>query len=284
MQPPRQLATWNPDRDLWETDQLSIFGPLVAYSETLPRSGMTRDGRLYEHLTLAHPTTARGFSSSPSLPTLVAQPSGNTPENHLRKKPGCKVVTDLAILVENGLLETGGKMLPTPRASDPANASSHSSPGFRPQLGEVARALEVQLLPTPKACDSPAMSAVSHHFPTPAASDATGGGANPANREGRTGQIIDAVLDADLWGKYGPAIARWEKVVGPAPAPTEPSRSGRPRLAAQFAEWMMGLPVEHVTNPTIGLSRIGQLKAIGNGVCPQQALAALAILDPRQAA
>ena len=31
------------------------------------------------------------------------------------------------------------------------------------------------------------------------------------------------------------------------------------------------------------LSRSEQPKAIGNGVCPQQALAALAILDPRQA-
>lgn len=44
------------------------------------------------------------------LPTPVAQPSGNTPENHLRKKPGREVVTDLAILVENDLLETGGKL------------------------------------------------------------------------------------------------------------------------------------------------------------------------------
>ena len=274
MQPPRQLATWNPDRDPWETDQLSIFEPLAAYSETLPRSGMTRDGRLYEHLTLAHPTTARGFSSSPSLPTLVAQPSGNTPENHLRKKPGCKVVTDLAILVENGLLETGGKMLPTPRASDPANSSSHSSPGFRPQLGEVARTLAVVL-------------------PTPAASDATGGGTDPANREGHTGQIIDAVLDADLWGKYAPAIRRWEQVLGrPAPPPTEPNANGRSRLNAAFVEWMMGLPEGHITGQLgIGregikkrLPRIAVLKAIGNGVCPQQALAALAILDPRQAA
>ena len=44
------------------------------------------------------------------LPTPVAQPSGNTPEEHLRKKPGRKVVTDLAILTENGLLETGGQL------------------------------------------------------------------------------------------------------------------------------------------------------------------------------
>lgn len=44
------------------------------------------------------------------LPTPVAQPSGNTPENHLRKKPGREVVTDLAILVENDMLSTGGRM------------------------------------------------------------------------------------------------------------------------------------------------------------------------------
>lgn len=44
------------------------------------------------------------------LPTPVAQPSGNTPQEHLRKKPGREVVTDLAILVENEMLSTGGRM------------------------------------------------------------------------------------------------------------------------------------------------------------------------------
>lgn len=79
------------------------------------------------------------LGGQPYLTTPVAQPSGNTPEDHLRKKPGRTVVTDLAILVENGLLRTGGKLehLPTPRASDPSNASSHASDGFRPPLGEV---------------------------------------------------------------------------------------------------------------------------------------------------
>lgn len=52
------------------------------------------------------------------LPTPVAQPSGNTPEDHLRKKPGREVVTDLAIIAENGLIETGGRLLPTPTASE----------------------------------------------------------------------------------------------------------------------------------------------------------------------
>lgn len=72
-------------------------------------------------------TVAGGRADAPLtlLPTPVAQPSGNTPEDHLRKKPGREIVTDLAILVENGLLETGGRLLPTVRASDGPDGSSH---------------------------------------------------------------------------------------------------------------------------------------------------------------
>jgi rRNA processing protein Krr1/Pno1 len=38
---------------------------------------------------------------------------------------------------------------------------------------------------------------------------------------------------------------------------------------------MMGLPDGWVTDPAIGISRNEQLKACGNGVVPQQAIAAL---------
>ncbi|AVJ50983.1 DNA cytosine methyltransferase [Actinomyces phage xhp1] len=71
------------------------------------------------------------------LPTPVAQPSGNSPEAHLRKKPGRAQVTDLAILVENGLLATGG-LLPTPQAT---NATA-SSTGYGSNLHEVARGMK----------------------------------------------------------------------------------------------------------------------------------------------
>lgn len=37
----------------------------------------------------------------------------------------------------------------------------------------------------------------------------------------------------------------------------------------------MGLPDGWVTDPAIGISRNDQLKACGNGVVPQQAIAAL---------
>ena len=77
------------------------------------------------------------------------------------------------------------------------------------------------------------------------------------------------------FGRFEPAIRRWEQVTGhPAPSPTEPTgRGGAQRLSAKFAEWMMGLPPGWVTG--IPISRTEQLRAIGNGVVPQQAVAAL---------
>jgi DNA (cytosine-5)-methyltransferase 1 len=116
------------------------------------------------------------------------------------------------------------------------------------------------------------------------AADAVGSG-----RHGRSRDTVRGTLGRDAatgtsgspvqWGDYGPAIARWEHVIGrPAPAPTEPGRTGNPRLAPRFVEWMMGLPDGHVTDPAIGISRTDQLKALGNGVVPQQAALALDVL------
>jgi DNA (cytosine-5)-methyltransferase 1 len=54
------------------------------------------------------------------LPTPAAHDSGNTPENHLRKKPGWSVVTSLQVLVDNDLIRTGGRIVP------PSNGGSES--------------------------------------------------------------------------------------------------------------------------------------------------------------
>jgi DNA (cytosine-5)-methyltransferase 1 len=75
---------------------------------------------------------------------------------------------------------------------------------------------------------------------------------------------------AVAWGEYEPAIRRWEALTRPAPAPTEPGKNGAARLSPAFVEWMMGLPAGHVT-AVPGLTRNDQLKALGNGVVPQQA-------------
>ncbi|MBG6085845.1 hypothetical protein IW252_002612 [Zhihengliuella flava] len=60
---------------------------------------------------------------------------------------------------------------------------------------------------------------------------------------------------------------------GTAPAPTELTAKGKHRLSARFVEWMMGLEPGWVTD--VDISRNEQLKALGNGVVPQQASAAL---------
>jgi len=85
---------------------------------------------------------------------------------------------------------------------------------------------------------------------------------------------------AMAWGAYEPAIRRWETILGrPAPRPTEPGRTGE-RLSPAFVEWMQGLPEGWVTGVP-GLSRNAQLKALGNGVVPQQAAMALRLLLAR---
>lgn len=85
------------------------------------------------------------------------------------------------------------------------------------------------------------------------------------------------VLD---WGDYGPAIERWERVMmRPAPAPTEPGRTGE-RLSPAFVEWMMGCPEGWITSVP-GIPRTAQLKALGNGVVRQQGAAALEMLLER---
>lgn len=73
------------------------------------------------------------------------------------------------------------------------------------------------------------------------------------------------------WREYETAIRRQEQAFGrPAPPPTEPGKNGQPRLSPAFVEWLMGLPEGHVTGVP-GVSRNDMLKALGNGVVPQQA-------------
>ena len=96
----------------------------------------------------------------------------------------------------------------------------------------------------------------------------------------------------ERWGEYAPAIARWEALTRPAPDPAEPTgKGGAHRLSPRFAEWLMGLPDGWVTDPAIwegvkpSTARNAQLKALGNGVVPQQAATALRwLLGVRSAA
>lgn len=127
-----------------------------------------------------------------------------------------------------------------------------------------------------------------HLLPTPQARDARrGAGYTTATRRPLSETIMQAA-DPGTWGRYAPAIERWQRILGrPAPDPTEPGRTGKPRLAPRFVEWMMGLPAGWVTDPAIWVGyregkskhrtridpahgRNAQLRALGNGVVPMQ--------------
>ena len=179
----------------------------------------------------------------------------------------------------------GEVLLPPPTASRyGSNQSASAGAAVRPSLDSIT-----DLLPTPCARDfkdgtaspgavnrnTPSLGAIEFYLPTPNASDGTGGGQHPDKRVGHSQQLIDYVLAPERWGKYAPAIARWEQITRPAPSPTQPNSLGNPRLAAGFSEWMMGWPDGWVTDPAIGISRNDQLRIIGNGVCPQQSANAL---------
>jgi DNA (cytosine-5)-methyltransferase 1 len=72
------------------------------------------------------------------------------------------------------------------------------------------------------------------------------------------------------WGDFAAAIKRWEHIRN-LEAPNPIDKEGR--LSAHFVEWMMGLRAGLVTD--VDIPRNAQIKALGNGVVPQQAAEAL---------
>jgi hypothetical protein len=158
----------------------------------------------------------------------------------------------------------GGEILmPTPKALDGVKGNLKSSQervdsGHQVDLPNVA--VDLVLLKTPQV------------------DDAKNTGHNQERRATLASEVWQA-QETINWGKFEPAIRRWEALTRPAPAPTKPDgKDGNHRLSAEFTEWMMGLPEGWVTSPEIGLKRNDQLKACGNGVVPQQAEMALRIL------
>jgi DNA (cytosine-5)-methyltransferase 1 len=110
-------------------------------------------------------------------------------------------------------------------------------------------------------------------LPTPSAQNANG---SQTHRSGaRTDELLlDGIAAQNKWGDYADAIARWEHLTRPAPAPTMQSKKDTPQLSPAFSEWMMGLPAGWVTDVP-DITRNEALRALGNGVVPQQAEHAL---------
>lgn len=198
----------------------------------------------------------------------------------------------------------GGSLMPTPKAQDGVKGNLKTSAereeaGFFVDLPNVAvdLAQDNQLLPTPRAQEPGSTSpgygdslndvtnrmvngvAPKDLLPTTRTSMKNGATQKEIELGNPKTRLETEVMLGDIsWGKFEPAIRRWEQVLGrPAPAPTKPDgKDGAHRLSSKFTEWMMGLPDGWITGH--GLSRNDELKMAGNGVVPQQAALALRVL------
>jgi len=97
------------------------------------------------------------------------------------------------------------------------------------------------------------------------------GGNNVGDSSGRLGK----------YKEYGPAIGRWEAVLNRRVPEdlTYHHENGSIKVSPEFIEWMMGVPPRWVTG--VDLSYTRKLELLGNGVVPQQAERAYAILLER---
>ena len=270
--------------------QLSTESQLLELSEpflgTWQTSGTMLDGQVYE---LVMPEQLTSDSESLSLPTLATPTTGETVGPSLATSGGENLRTQIAII--NGKYSS----LPTPTVSDQYTADLARTQQKEGSMHSVTLAQvfhKTDLFPTPLASDvndrqasanwkgSDLVSTVkSHLLGTPRAT-----AANSSSKQVELGAPKSRLEDQvhTNWGKFEPAIRRWEAIIGrPAPEPTKPDgKEGNHRLSSKFTEWMMGLPDGWITD--IGLKRNDELKACGNGVVPQQAELALSLLGIKE--
>lgn len=262
---PQPTAIWNPARGVWQTSQVNLLcGHSELFSEVFPASGQMvtmPDGLVFVLPMQVHPIAVLESSSSES-DEIDAELMPTPTLGHIRNYD-----EDIEDYQE--------------RRSDFLEGRVKGMPGV--SLG-VAIRMEQQGIDLRKSIQSDA-----ELMPTPKALDGIKGNLKTSQECRDAGHFVDLpnvandlVQDTPVvnWGKFEPAIRRWESVLGrSAPAPTLPTgKENAHRLSPWLTEWMMGLPEGWICSPEIGLTRNEQLKAAGNGVCPQQAMLALEML------
>ena len=222
---------------------------------------------------VGHATAGRDagvFGDAAQRCSRTAPDANGAVERARTMETGCSVVASVARCQESRRDRNGQHAVA--EDADRADSSERRLTGPGEAQGGRSRADAGRPGGTPAPAD-PRSARLSQHPREPSTEEA----GPPAGDESSGARGLRPAIH---WGPYSGAIRRWEHAIGRrAPAPTEPGRTGE-RLSPRFVEWMMGLPEGWVTDVP-GLSRNAQLKALGNGVVPQQAAMTLRLLLAR---
>lgn len=228
------FASLDPDGSSWRTSQRCLLGGWERYSETWPRSGMTRSGTAFRLPVLAPLTDA---TESGSLPTPLATSYGTN------QGGGASRVGPIRPSLETMARKN---LWPTPRANDSEKRGNFDS--TNPRNGLPAA---VKLYPTPRTTgldwgrNSRKAAKARGMWPTPGASDEKNRCSNPAMARKRldSGKQIGLETAVHLWA--APNARDWKD--------TDPTQGNRqsPNLGTQvggnlnptWVEWLMGFPL-----------------------------------------
>lgn len=150
---PKQIATWNSARDVWETRTTGLFCEHSdVFSATWPTSGTTRAGTAYVLPTSAPRTDGSASSSLPVLPTPRATDGTNGGPNQRGSSGDLMLPSAVTHLLPTPACNDMGEGK-TVQGWDEWTATMQAKHGNGNGHGK-SLAIEAQrLLPTPMVCD-----------------------------------------------------------------------------------------------------------------------------------
>ena len=258
------FARYDPDSCSWRTYQACLLGGWEEYSESLPKTGLMRNGQLYRLQTLVRRTCGSG---SGLWPTPSAQEPGWKHRTPLDKDgnppthPNQRFYdAETGRVMQKGLSQVA-RMWPTPRAANPGSRTDSKGGKVLAQEVEMAEGLRQ---PNGRMWPTPRVSAA--HGTSQAEIDAN----DPKRRLETAAAVADRDSGKPIGGQLNPTFVEW--LMGwprdwSALEPLVYDDGVWLNKTDWDAEW------EGVPRVAKGIpDRVSRLKMIGNGWVPQVAL------------